>query len=319
MNKRTGASVAAQSTFAVALVLALAGGWTERTGWAGWAGCRRAPPPAAELWIGGDVHIGKGPGNGLAPLAAVLEGALGIVNLEGPIGDSPGPGEGVRLANAPAGVAGLRAAGVRVMGIANNHSGDRGPSGLEETAAALRGAGALPAGGSAGAAVVSVNGRRVAVTAHDLTDGVPPNLSDDLSAARARGDVLIATFHVTGPASYLPRPELRAAVDAALSAGARVIAAHGTHALGPVERRGDAVIAWGLGNLLFDCDCTDEIDGAVLRVSIDGDVVRARIIPIDAGLRGAPARPGHNPALIFDLLEAITSSPLTRSAGSASF
>jgi poly-gamma-glutamate capsule biosynthesis protein CapA/YwtB (metallophosphatase superfamily) len=133
------------------------------------------------------------------------------------------------------------------------------------------------------------------------------------------GDVLVATFHVTGPPSYLPRPELRAAVDTAITAGALVVAAHGTHALGPVERRGKAVIAWGLGNLLFACDCTDEVDGAVLRVSIDGDAARARILPIDAGLRGAPARPGHNPELILDLLDALGSSPLRREGPAAGF
>jgi poly-gamma-glutamate capsule biosynthesis protein CapA/YwtB (metallophosphatase superfamily) len=221
--------------------------------------------------------------------------------------------------NAPAAVASLRASGVRVAGIANNHAGDRGASGLAETAEALRRTGIRPAGGPAGAAVIEVNGQRVVVTAHDLAAGVPAELSANLAAARATGDVLVATFHATGPPSYLPRPELRAAVDVAIAAGARVVATHGTHALGPVERRGGAVIAWGLGNLLFACDCTDEVDGAILRVTIDADVLRARIVPIDAGLRGAPARAGHDPALVFDLLEALGSSPLQREGAAASF
>jgi hypothetical protein len=160
---------------------------------------------------------------------------------------------------------------------------------------------------------------RVVITAHDLGGGVPAGLSSELADARALGDALLSTFHVTGPPSYLPRPELRAAVDIALAAGARVIAAHGTHALGPVERRGGAVIAWGLGNLLFACDCTDEVDGLILRVSIDRHEVRARIIPIDAGLRGGDARNGHNPSLILDLLDALGSSPLRREASAAFF
>jgi hypothetical protein len=159
----------------------------------------------------------------------------------------------------------------------------------------------------------------VVITAHDLTTGVPAGLPDELRGARAAGDVLVSTFHVTGPPSYLPRPELRDAVGAALAAGARVIAAHGTHAVGPVERRGDAVIAWGLGNLLFACDCTGEVDGAILRVSIEGDAVRAHIVPIDAGLRGGAARPGHDPALVVDLLDALGSSPLRREASGAWF
>jgi hypothetical protein len=282
-------------------------------------GCKRAPPGPVELWIGGDVHRGDGAQGGLDPISGALAGATGIINLEGPIGDAPAPGEGVRLANAPSSIAALYSAGVRVAGIANNHAADRGPRGPSETAAALRAGGVLPAGGPAGPAVLAINETRVVITAHDLGGGVPAGLSSELAGARALGDVLLSTFHVTGPPSYLPRPELRAAVDIALAAGARVIAAHGTHALGPVERRGGAVIAWGLGNLLFACDCTDEVDGLILRVSIDRDEVRARIIPIDAGLRGGDARNGHNPGLILDLLDALGSSPLRREASAASF
>jgi poly-gamma-glutamate synthesis protein (capsule biosynthesis protein) len=219
--------------------------------------------------------------------------------------------------NAPASLELLRSAGVRVVGIANNHAGDGGADGVASTLEAVRRASLLAAGGAAGAARLS----DVAITAHDLGGGVPPRLGAELAAARGDG-VLVATFHVTGPPSYLPRPELRAAVDEALSAGALVIAAHGTHVLGPVERRGRAVIAWGLGNLLFRCPCTEEVDGAILRVSLPADraePVTARIIPIDAGLRGEPARPAHDPALILELLAALGSTPLTTAADGAWF
>jgi poly-gamma-glutamate synthesis protein (capsule biosynthesis protein) len=161
--------------------------------------------------------------------------------------------------------------------------------------------------------VLEVGGLRFAVTAHDLTRGVPPSLESDLKAARGRGDVLVATFHVTGPALYLPRPELRRAVELALAAGARVVAAHGTHAVGPVERRGGAVIAWGLGNVAFACDCTDEPDALLLRVRFEGEnPAEAVLLPIDAGLNGGPARPSMDAAGVLQLLESIGSSPLRR-------
>jgi len=73
------------------------------------------------------------------------------------------------------------------------------------------------------------------------------------------------------------------------------------------------VIAWGLGNLLFDCECTRERDGLVLRVELEGRrVARVEVIPVDAGLLGEAARPAHNPALVLDLLEAIGSQGLMR-------
>jgi hypothetical protein len=250
-----------------------------------------------ELWIGGDVELGDGHAR-FEGLDRVLDGAAGMVNLEGPVGSRGG-----LVWNAPQGLASLRAAGVRVAGIANNHALDRGAEGLAATRAALDAAGILTADRA------RLDG--VTITAHDLGEGLPDHLAAELAGA------VVATFHVTGPPSYLPRPPLREAVDLALAAGALVVAAHGSHALGPIERRGRAVIAWGLGNLIFDCDCTREIDGAILRVSIDGGEVAARVVPIDAGLRGAPARPAHDPGLILDLFEALGSSPFGRDGDSA--
>ncbi len=293
--------------------------------------CRRdaersgGPVGSCELWMGGDLHLGAKGFAGLAGLREAIEGAAGIVNLEGPVVDEPGddaPFDAVRpvvLANAAVRLPDLAAAGIRVAGIANNHALDRGADGLVATRAAVAAAGLLPAGGAAGTAILELGGRRVAVTAHDLSGGLPAELDAALADARAEADVLVSTFHTTGPPSYLPDDELRAAVGRALAAGASVVAAHGSHALGPVERRGDAVIAWGLGNLAFACDCTSEIDGAVLRVAVGEGRARATIFPIDAGLRGAAPKPSHDVALIVELLRALGSSPLTREGAGASF
>ena len=279
---------------------------------------RRTANAEVALWIGGDVHLGDR-GIDLAPLGALVSG-LGVVNLEGPAGEGAAASTSERLANAPELLSGLFAGGVRVVGIANNHAGDLGVEGPARTAEASRRAGLLPAGAPAGAALLSAAGLTIAITAHDLGTQAPPHLAEDLAAALAKSDVLVATFHVTGPATYLPRPELRDAVAIALRAGARVVAAHGTHAVGPVERRGDAVIAWGLGNLVFACDCTRDDEGAILRVTLSRHgAVRAAIVPVRAGLRGAPARPEPDAPLAFDLLEALGSSPLRREGDRAFF
>lgn len=274
-----------------------------------------APPARVELWLGGDVNLGVGGRGVLAPLAPLTRRAVGIVNLEGPVTPRAPSGEGLKLFNAPSALGELKALGVEVAGIANNHAGDAGLEGASATARALREAGLVPVGGPAGVAVIERGGLRIAVTAHDLTDGVPPKLNDDLKAAHAQGDVLVATFHVTGPDLYLPRPELRQAVKLALAAGASVVAAHGTHAVGPVERRGDAVIAWGLGNVAFACDCTHEDDAVLLRVQLEGRrVAEAEILPIDAGLDGAVARPSSDAAGILDLIDSLGGTPLRRNA-----
>jgi poly-gamma-glutamate synthesis protein (capsule biosynthesis protein) len=205
-------------------------------------------------------------------------------------------------------VAELRAAGIRVAGIANNHAGDAGPGGVAATARALREGGVTPTGLSSGVAVVLVGGLRVAIAAYDLGAAVPTGLAAELRRARRGADVLVATFHVTARPSYLPTPVLEQAVERALEAGAAVVAAHGTHMIGPVERRGRAVVVWGLGNLAFACPCTQETDGLLVEVELGADGAgAATVIPIQAGLAGAPVAPAPDASGIFDLLRALGS------------
>ena len=82
-----------------------------------------------------------------------------------------------------------------------------------------------------------------------------------------------------------------------------------------MERRGQTVIAWGLGNLAFACDCTRESEGIVLELElVSGE---ARVRPIHAGLLGAPAAPSPDPAGVYDLLTAIGSPCLDRRGATA--
>ncbi|HEY6968701.1 MAG TPA: CapA family protein [Candidatus Angelobacter sp.] len=282
--------------------------------------CRQPRRQSAELWLGGDVNLGDGGKGQLQNITGMVQGASGIVNLEGPVSERLETTDRLRLWNTPTALAELSAAQVKVAGIANNHAVDASASGPEQTAKELRDHGILPAGAVAGTAFFEVNGVSIAVTAHDLTRGVPENLEPDLAVARRKSQVLISTFHVTGLPSYLPRPELRRAVEIAYHAGANVIAAQGTHMLGPVERRDHAVIAWGLGNLAFSCDCTQEEDAMLLRVVVEPDkVVRAEVIPLQAGINLKPAQPAGDAAAILDLLDAIGSKGLQRHGSTADF
>src|SRR5271169_3011348 len=78
------------------------------------------------LWIGGDVNLGTANNPVLKPLEDILKGAVGIVNLEGPAAEQVPSGKKLILINAPETLSQLRDVGVRVAGIANNHSLDAG-------------------------------------------------------------------------------------------------------------------------------------------------------------------------------------------------
>jgi poly-gamma-glutamate synthesis protein (capsule biosynthesis protein) len=249
-----------------------------------------------------------------------VKGADGIVNLEGPVTSALPKGPGLKLANGPESVQELLSVGGKVAGIANNHARDAGNGSEQASADALRKIGILPVGGPAGPGSFVSRGLKFIIAAYDLTDGVPDGLEGQLKEAKRQGEYFIVSFHVTGPPSYLPRPELRRAVEIALKAGAQIVVAHGSHVVGPVERRGKAIIAWGLGNLVFACDCTNEQEGLLMRVSIGRDAVGvATIIPIRAGLLGEPAELSPDPNGVFDLLEAIGSTKLVRHGFEAEF
>jgi hypothetical protein len=129
-------------------------------------------------------------------------------------------------------------------------------------------------------------------------------------------------FHVLAPPLYTPDPPLTAAVEVAVQAGADAVLVHGSHAIGAVERRGTTLVAWGLGNLAFDCDCTSEDEGLLVRLEVGPtQVTRATAVPMRAGLLGAKARrAGPDEAKVdLDLLESLGSKLLARSATTADF
>lgn len=265
------------------------------------SGCHQAAQPDRPrvLWFGGDVHLGQQGGAALEDLH--LDGPL-VVNLEGPIADVARGSSSQALFNPPDTGARLRAAGVLAAGVENNHALDDGPAGVRRTRDALATAEIAPLG---------LTRSPVTMLQADLSAGVPLDLRARLAVERP----VVVLFHVLAPPLYLPEPPLREAVDLALQHGAQAVLAHGSHALGAVERRGPAVIAWGLGNLAFDCDCTAEDEGLLVRLELDGDRVRrASVVPVRAGLHGAKARMPADASLSLSLLESLGSVLTHRSA-----
>ncbi|MEZ4471708.1 MAG: CapA family protein [bacterium] len=253
--------------------------------------------PPRRLWLAGDVQLDDAT-DPAAVLAAArgLRGA-GVVNLEGPVGAGK-PG-GDRLRNGPAVLAALEAVGVAAVTVANNHAADDGPAGLAATRAA---AGPVAVRGELASATVA------GVEVLAAYEASPEALAAAVQA-RAPAPVFV-TLHVLAPPSYRPSAETRARVEAALAAGAAVVAVHGSHALGAVERRGRQVVAWGLGNLAFACRCTTEDEAMALEVTLSDGEVDAVVVPLRAGLHGAPLALDPDPQAVITLLEALGSSPL---------
>ncbi|MDR7537845.1 MAG: CapA family protein [Armatimonadota bacterium] len=94
----------------------------------------------------GDLMLTRPPAG--AGVRWLGEADLSVVNLEVPLCTGGRPAEKlINLRASPALAPALRAAGVRVASVANNHALDFGPEGLAQTLQALRGAGIQPVGG----------------------------------------------------------------------------------------------------------------------------------------------------------------------------
>jgi hypothetical protein len=311
--------VAAPAILLAALLLAAARGDVDTLAVDRAPSLSRASPEAT-LWFGGDVQLGAGGRGVLEPIRAWVGEARGVVHLAGPILASEPRTRGPRLYTTPEALAELATAGVRVVALANEHARDGGPERVQRAARLLRETNVMSAGPGAGVATLSLHGMRVAIVAHDLSRGLPQDLGPSLREARRGSEVLVVYFHVTGPDDYRPRPELVAAADSAHAAGASVIVATGTHAIGPVERRGGAVIAWGLGDLAYEYPSAAKREAILLRVAVGIDSARtAEVIPIRAASRDEPVRLADQPGALFDLLEAFGGTPLRREGDRAWF
>ena len=225
----------------------------------------------------GTLEYGLPPNGGrdlLKPVAPLLVGDVVVGNLEGTLttrGASKCGGGGspncFAFRTPPAYAAHLRTAGFTVMNLANNHSNDFGPVGLQDTVRALGRAGLRETGRPGRYTVVTTrNGVRVAVL------GFAPyrwaNRLEDIPAARrmvrraaSEADLVVVTFHGGAEGSdrqrqrpgteyYLGenRGDLMAFSRAVVAEGADLVVGHGPHVLRGMEFRGGRLIAYSLGN-----------------------------------------------------------------------
>ena len=155
----------------------------------------------------------------------------------------------------------LPAAGFDVMNVANNHSLDYGSSGFAQTRSALSGVHLGVAGVPGQVLVEQVEDTRVAIVGVSPYPGMLsmrdlPALRSIVHAADRAGDVVVVTFHagLEGAAgAHVPHgadygTNLRAAVHAAVEAGADVVVGSGPHVVRGIERYRGTYIVYSSGN-----------------------------------------------------------------------
>lgn len=224
-----------------------------------------------------------------------------LVNLEAPLCAAGlpcnTPGErGLRADPAVAGY--LRGLGVTAVGLANNHIRDFGDEGYRQTAASLERQRLLHTGAGRNLTEaqqplsVTVKGLKVCIWAlaekelnvasEQAAGSSWFRPGEDVHAIRdLRGacDFLLVYVHAGHEFMTTPSPRIRAAYRQLVDAGADAVIGHHPHVVQGAERYKDKLIAYSLGNLVFDSSYVsvhpDTDTGFLLRLGISARRIEA--------------------------------------------
>jgi poly-gamma-glutamate synthesis protein (capsule biosynthesis protein) len=221
-----------------------------------------------------------------------------MVNLETAITDRGAPvsGKAFHFRSPAESFLALKAAGVDVINMANNHALDYGPIGMDDTFAAIADSGipVVGIGHDASEAYqphrVVVRGQRIAVfgavdwlepglvsawTATDSRPGLafsidPTPLLDRVRATRPEVDTLIVFLHWGIEQTHCASPEQHSLAVALIAAGADIIVGSHAHRVFGAGHVGSALVAYGLGNFVYWREDGESGSSGVLMITATG-------------------------------------------------
>ena len=271
---------------------------------------------AVTIAFGGDVHfegvleqrLSRDPETALGPIATVLRRAdLAMVNLETAITSRGSPADKSFTFRAPAtAFTALRAAGVDVVTMANNHGMDFGSTGLTDSMRAASAA-HFPVVGIGRDAeqafrpyLTRINGQRIAVigatqvlddnlaAAWTAGEGKPglasakqvDRLLAAVRSARRRADTVVVDLHWGKELVACPIERQRQLAPRLVEAGADIVVGSHAHVLLGGGYLDNAYVDYGLGNFVFYSGGGVTARSGVLSLTVRGRAVtRARWIP----------------------------------------
>lgn len=184
-------------------------------------------------------------------------------------------------------IEGLKYAGIDIVSLANNHAGNYGEKGIEETVNLLNNAG-IRATGISNTEIIDVRGLHFAFLGfHELehvNDYIPwkEKIAGEIAEAKKNADVIIVAFHWGW--EYTDRPNQRQLELAhlAIDNGADLIIGNHPHWIQPVELYKEKLIIYAHGNFIFDQMWSEKTrEGIVGRYTFyDDKLIDAQFFPI---------------------------------------
>jgi poly-gamma-glutamate capsule biosynthesis protein CapA/YwtB (metallophosphatase superfamily) len=193
-------------------------------------------------------------------IAEVLKNAdLTFINLESPlVSNCPLTNEGMVFCGDPGHLEGLLYAGVDIVSLANNHIGNHGQTGVEETIDLLASKG-IACAGLSDLAIKEFNGKRVAFLAFNDVDQQPLVNSADqetitkaISVVRDKADLVVIMFHWGDEYTAMPNQRQRELAHLSIDSGADLVLGNHPHWIQPLEIYQDRLIVYAHGNTIFD-------------------------------------------------------------------
>ena len=279
-----------------------------------------APPPVWRLLAVGDVLMEGSEAAGFDPFAGVVPSfataELAAVNVEMAIATGGSPEAKSFVFRAPPSAARtMAAAGVDIGNLGNNHALDFGIDALYQTMANLRAAGVAPVGAGAneseayaaesfdvaGVRVAVIGASRVLPTVRWAARAGPglasayyeDRLVEAVRSAKASHDVVVVMVHWGIELAPCPNGDQKRLGAALLQAGASVVLGSHPHVLQPIELRDGGLIAYSLGNFVWQPRSGPAGETGVLEVSFEGSRVSGyQLYPHVLDWRGAPVPAG---------------------------
>jgi poly-gamma-glutamate synthesis protein (capsule biosynthesis protein) len=231
-----------------------------------------------------------------------------FVNLEVAITDSDNPIEkfGPPLKCPPATADVMKAVGINICGLSNNHIFDFGRRGIADTKAALEGVGITYTGfgdnyeasrknliidnGSEKVCIIAVCEHEYSYALENRMGSRPYDEYDtmsDIRRAKAENDRVIVIYHGGKEHCRYPSPRLFRACRAMAENGADVVLCQHSHCIGCYEEYRGCHILYGQGNFHFESDCEEgEGWGSCLAVDYDTESGNIEFTPIVSNGKG---------------------------------
>lgn len=224
--------------------------------------------------------------------------------LECPLTDRvAAPTKGLTFAAPSNTVQGLKMLGLKVVGLANNHSTNFGRAAFEDTLRVLKENNILFCGGGVDyeaahkPAVVDAKGVRFSFLDYNTISGsldatgsepgvawisIPPwkptneaqieRMEQDIKAARQQSDFVVVSFHWSKEDVYEPSGDMKSLARRAIDAGADMVLGGHPHTVQPIEFYKGRFIAYSMGNFIFDQMQRDQTrEGYFIRCTFKGD------------------------------------------------